>query len=183
MLSRSAHRRRFIESENLDRLERENKFILDSSPWRGFGNKMPPSRFNSTTNQTSVKTNVTTLFGRILPQSEPYCRASFLVKITVPPEYPFKASEVRFLDSIYHPTVNEEGCYRCCMKHMLGDELWEPTKMLANIIEAAIDVIDNIPENLVHAYHPDVAPEYQENRAEFDRKALISTLSFGRPRD
>ncbi len=121
------------------------------------------------------------LQGRILPKTEPYCRASFLIEIKLPIDYPFKPPEVMFLDPIYHPNVDKRGCQSCCTEHLLRDK-WNPTKSLEAFVEATIYNIDNIPP-LNQSVHADRAKEYEYHREKFYENALRCTLSYGRPRD
>ncbi len=75
-----------------------------------FGVNKPPPRFNNTTTTVGYSSEgIITIQGRILPKREPYCRASFLIEITLSRVYPFKPPEVIFLDPIYHPNINHIG--------------------------------------------------------------------------
>jgi ubiquitin-protein ligase len=165
-----------------------------------FVSDIRPARFNNTkATQRSDDKDVIVIHGRILPMSEPYCRASFLIEIALPPEYPFKVPRVTFLDPIYHPNAMEDGTYacccctyRCCHRHP-GDPAcdyigchhgtnWKPTTSLADLIEDTIRIIDRTPDINNLSLNDDYAKEYLFNYSAFYEKALRLTLSYGRPR-
>jgi ubiquitin-protein ligase len=130
----------------------------------------------------SVDTEYSTVIrGRILPQTEPYCHASFLIEITLPPQWPFKPPEVMFLDPLYHSNIDEWSRHRCDCWHNRSPDMWIPKTSLKTIIETVIRVIDDDPDS-----HPirnrECLEEYRNDYQTFYKKALRFTLSFGRPR-
>ena len=126
-----------------------------------------------------LSTKVVTFQGRILPQSEPYCRASFLIQITLPQEYPFKIPEFIFLDPIYHPNVDDSGRH-CCDCAFQALEKYTPARDLANFIEDIIHNIDN-PSSF-HECRNLRVKEYHEDPTAFHHKALEHTREYGRTR-
>ena len=175
------HRRMVLELSQLARLEMENKFILEQSTMGHFGLNQTPPRFNNTTVPAiSCRQDSQVIRGRILPKSEPYCRASFLVQITLPPEYPFRAPELIFSDPIYHPSVDESGKHCCCWFFGNADT-FNPTRNLTQLITCVLDIIDNIHPSSDHMVL-ERAAEYRSNHSRFYQKALKQTLSYGRPR-
>jgi ubiquitin-protein ligase len=125
------------------------------------------------------ETNTVVIHGRILPKTEPYCRASFLIEIRLRPEYPFKELDVTIRDPIYHPNVDESGRHCCCWGFSQY-EAFKPTTPLADFIEAVIRVIDN--PDCSHSCNPQCTQEYQNDYQTFYKKALKLTLLYGRPR-
>jgi ubiquitin-conjugating enzyme E2 L3 len=126
-----------------------------------FGNKKLPACFNNTpVTRCSHKKDLIRLQGRILPKTEPYCRASFLIEITFPREYPFKPPEMLFLDPVYHPNVDERGCSYCCWEHLLWNETYKPTTSVKDLIEAFIRNFDSLAE-IDQAMNTGVASEYR----------------------
>ena len=123
--------------------------------------------------------NTTFIQGRILPQSKPYCHASFLIEIILPPAYPFKEPEVIIRDPIYHVNVDDSG-RNCCCCGFLHNVGYKPTTTLTELIEAVIHVIDN--PDYSHSRNPQLSAEYQDDYQTFYKKALKLTLLCGRPR-
>ena len=163
-------------------LEVENKFILDVDPtgfWSSGG--MPP-RFNRTCLISSVDTeNYLAIRGRVLPRTEPYCYASFLIEITLFAEWPFRAPEVIFLDPIYHPNMDEWNGHRCDCWYAWKLGIWTPRTSLKALIEAIIQVIDDYPDSRFIRNH-ECMEEYRNDYETFYKKASSFVLSFGRPR-
>jgi ubiquitin-protein ligase len=174
-------KRVFADIRKLERLETENKLIIDINPFKSVGNRTIPSRFNNTTITERLNPQNAFVFqARILPQSEPYCQASFLIEISLPPEYPFKRSKITFLDPIYHPRVHKSGKI-CCECRFCGGSGCFRIKPLVDIIEDLIYFIDNISDNFETANF-ECAAEYTDDHPTFYRKALENTLTYGRPR-
>jgi ubiquitin-protein ligase len=115
--------------------------------------------------------------GRIFPEKDPYCFASFLIQIEISPNYPSKMPETFILDRIYHPNVREDG-QPCCWR--FNHEKWQPTTTLIEFIKAIIHTIDN--PHLEHLQNVECANEYRSNYEKFYEKALQYTLKYGRPR-
>jgi ubiquitin-protein ligase len=117
--------------------------------------------------------------GRILPQSEPYFQTSLLVRIILPPEYPFKVPDIFIIDSIYHPNVSELGEHCCCwgFSSITG---FRPTISLAEIINTVVHVIDH--PDCTHSINAECSQEYQNDYKTFYQKALKVTLLHRRPR-
>jgi ubiquitin-protein ligase len=175
-------KRLFSEIKMLECLESENKIIIDVNPLKSFGNQKVPSRFNNTTiTQHLPAVDMNRFQVRILPKTEPYCRASFLIDIRFPPEYPFKEPDITFLDPIYHPSIGNSGHYSGCPKCNC-DETYKPTTMLVETIEHVFHNIDSNPDDS-HICNYECFVEYQNDYQTFYRKALEHTLSYGRPRD
>jgi ubiquitin-protein ligase len=155
---------------------------LDVDP-TGFwsSGKLPP-RFNGTSLIQSADTKYfTVILGRILPQTEPYCHASFLIEIRLPPEFPFKPPQVILLDPLYHPNIDEWSRHLCDCWYTGGSFVWTPKTSLKTIVEAVIRLIDDDPDShSIHNY--ECSEEYRNDYQIFYKKALRFTLSFGRPR-
>ena len=170
-----------MELDKLERLESENKFILDVGLLKCSNDNILPERFNGTTIAKPLDTlDLFTFYGRIFLQTEPYCQASFLIEIKLPQEYPFKEPEITFLDRIYHPIVHESG--RICIDWSFTEtESYSPRMFVADIIDAIVGMIDNSP-NKWYVVNQKCFHEYKNDYPTFYNKALELTLSFGRPR-
>ncbi|CAF1173093.1 unnamed protein product [Adineta steineri] len=131
----------------LEQLELENKFILDISPMAPLPdiNKPPPRFNNSRMTKRPLRKDIMIIQGRILLQSELYCRASFLIEIALPREYPFKRPEITFLDPIYHPNIStsDKYCDCSCDFDFTAGGSYRPTTSLDSIITTIIHIIDS----------------------------------------
>jgi ubiquitin-conjugating enzyme E2 D/E len=185
-------RRIFSEIRKLERLESENKIIIDINPFKSFGNGKIPPRFNNVTiiegfPSTSIieyikAINMFTFQARILPQTEPYCQASFLIEIVFPSEYPFKQPKIIFSDPIYHPNIYDDYSTFSSDGGFPDDYGWyKPTTSLVEIIEKVLSFIDNIPGRANYV-NKKCFKEYEKDYPTFYKKALEGTLSYGRPR-
>jgi ubiquitin-protein ligase len=157
-------------------LEFEKKFILEycslfstDKSLVTYSNKRSPP----------YNTDMTVISGRILPEKDAYCFASFLIQIILPSEYPLKMSPVIFLTPIYHPTVNDDGIHYFSWRYSKSEYTWRPTRMLTDGIDAIINTIDN-PDSKYY-YPQECTDEYQNNYEKFYEKALQYTLKHGRP--
>ena len=169
------------ELRRLERLESKNKFILDVNPIAFYDGNKPPTRFHNTPFIDRFHEKDTFTFqGRILPQTEPYCRAAFPLQISIPPEHPFKPPDVTILDSIYHPHINELGKDCCCWSFKPTEPFWMRPS-LTDIITVVLRLIDTGPD-YDHICNCQCAEEYQNDYETFYKKALELTLSYGRPR-
>lgn len=146
-----------------------------------FSNNKPPPRFNNTTTTyIESATCINIIRGRIFPQTEPYCRASFLIEIKLPRDYPFKMPIVVFLDPIYHPKVDKYGRQCSCWDVDLWDR-WSPAYSLTDLVLSAIRLIDSDPGDH-NCCNYEWAQQYHHNREIFYKTALHLTLSYRRPR-
>ncbi|CAF4180257.1 unnamed protein product [Adineta steineri] len=144
----------------------------------------PPSRFNnSRMTKRPLRKDIMIIQGRILLQSELYCRASFLIEIALPREYPFKRPEITFLDPIYHPNIStsDKYCDCSCDFDFTDGGSYRPTTSLDGIITTIIDLIDS-PFTGEESHNPERLVEYRNDYQTFCKKALECTLSYGRPR-
>lgn len=163
MAAPAVNKRILNEVTKLKEMEKNNdpqavKFILDKSP------------------VDDPSANI--ILGRILPNSNIYNQAAFQIEIKLPPEYPFKAPELRFVTKIYHPNVDDQG--KICVDVLNSNETFKPTTSLTEVVKAVVTLIDH--PNIDHALTPEIAAQYTSKRSEFDRKALEMVKAHGLPR-
>jgi ubiquitin-protein ligase len=171
------NKRLFNELRSIQEWESEKKFILDF--FSSFDADNSSMRSNNTRpTQHSFRVDRPVIRGRILPEKDPYCFASFLIEIRLPFEYPFMMPELIILDQIYHPVVRHDGTHRYCWGLSAGLG-WRPTMPLVDCIKAVISTIDN--PDLAHG-EGEIINEYRNNYKKFYEKALEYTLKYGRPR-
>ncbi|CAF3022327.1 unnamed protein product [Rotaria sp. Silwood2] len=129
-----------------------------------------------TTSVENLESSV--ILGRILPNSQIYNQAAFQIEIKLIIPYPFKPPEVRFITPIYHPNVSDDGKISINILNV-GDS-FSPKTSLVDIVKAIVNLIDN--PDLSNVLQTNIAAEYSQNRAEFDRKALEMVTKHGLPR-
>lgn len=71
------------------------------------------------------------------PKETPYENGIFLLYAQFPGDYPFKAPEIRFITSIYHCNVNNQG--RIC--HSVFDRNYSPALTFRQIIDCVYGLI------------------------------------------
>ncbi|CAF1290551.1 unnamed protein product [Adineta ricciae] len=140
------------------------KFVLERSPFDNDDDDDDNEKI------TGVSSNRLTIIGRIFPNSAIYREGSFRIEIALPAMYPSDPPEIRFLTPIYHISVTDDG--RLSSETVKRDLLWSPRRSLVEIIRALVDYIDH--PNLQFILNHEIAGEFMYNRAEFDRKALMS---------
>lgn len=173
-------KRIWLELQRLERLECEKKFIIDIDSMVIIEDQQEiPFPYDDTRFPTLSLDNRFTFQGRIFPKNEPYCRASYLIKITLVEGYPHTEPELIFLDSIYHPNVDPSGRI-CCKARFENFRTYMVITSLVSVIENIIDIIDN--PNQLHTCNNPHAKEYFQDAEVFKSKALEHTLKYGRPR-
>ena len=95
------------------------------------------------------------------PKDSLYEHGSWKIKITIPKEYPFKSPSVGFLNTIYHPNIDEKSGSVCL--DILNQE-WGPTFSLLNIYETFLPQLlmypnPNDPLNIKAAKHMKEDPD------------------------
>ncbi len=140
--------------------------------------ELPSQSLNNTTaNRHFDNKQEFVIRGRILPEKDPYCLASFLIEIRLPAEYPFKMPEVIFRNPIYHPNVSQNG-QLCCWG--FNYEKWRPKTTLIDVIKAIINTIDN--SHLEYHCNEELVNEYRDNYEKFYETALEYTLKHRQSR-
>ncbi|TFK27391.1 UBC-like protein [Coprinopsis marcescibilis] len=91
----------------------------------------------------------------------PYKGGTFNLKLSLPPNFPFKAPTVTFTTKIYHPGINEEGAI--CVP-VLRDE-WKPTITLSSVLHIIQDKLNNpSPDD---PFEPAIAGVLKNDKAKF----------------
>lgn len=117
------------------------------------------------------------IYARILPEKDPYCLASFLIEIKLPPEYPFAMPQITFIDPIYHINIMNDGRLCCCWGTAAT---FRPTTSLVDLLNSFIEAVNR--PTIDHCTDSNRSIEYQDNYEQFYEKALQLTLNKGRPR-
>jgi ubiquitin-conjugating enzyme E2 L3 len=115
--------------------------------------------------------------GLIVPESPPYNKGAFRVRIDFPAEYPFKPPKITFQTKIYHPNIDEKG--QVCLP-IISPENWKPATRTDQVIQALVALVsDPEPE---HPLRADLAEEYTKDKKKFMKNAEEFTKKFGEKR-
>jgi ubiquitin-conjugating enzyme E2 D/E len=92
----------------------------------------------------------------------------FLVKLTLPTEYPFKPPTVSFATKIYHPNVTNDDKGSMCLGMLRPDE-WKPSSKIAAVLQFARQLLSEpMPDDAVESR---IADQYKNDRGAYDATA------------
>lgn len=110
--------------------------------------------------------NILVWTGLMLPDTSPYNKGAFKVRLTFPAEFPFKPPKITFLTKIYHPNIDEKG--QVCLALILPEN-WKPATRTDQVLQALM-VLVNEPEP-EHSLRNDIGEEYIKDRKKFLKNA------------
>ena len=112
------------------------------------------------------------------PADSPYEGGSFVLDVTFPPQYPFKAPDIKFLTKIYHPNVDPSSFEICADSFSLG-ATWGPTQNMTNILALFGDALkDPTPGDT--PLNTEAAAQFVEDRTAFDSTAQAWTAEHAK---
>lgn len=105
------------------------------------------------------------------PENSPYSEGIFKLEILVPDSYPFAPPSIKFLTKVYHPNIDDNG--RICLDliKMPPKGCWKPTIGIEGLLIAVKMLLQN--PNPGDPLMADIAQEYMNERAEFEKKAKL----------
>jgi len=106
------------------------------------------------------------------PPDSPYAGGVFMVRIHIPPDYPFKPPKVAFVTKVYHPNINSNGSI--CLD-ILKDQ-WSPALTISKVLLSICSLLTdpNPDDPLV----PDIAHQYKGDRHRYEETARQWTMKY-----
>ena len=106
------------------------------------------------------------------PEESPYEGGTFNLSIEFPKDFPFKPPKVEFTTKVYHPNVKSTGTI--CLDIL--KDAWSPDISVSKILMAINNLLIN--PNCDHPLEEEIAKQYKENRAEYDKTAKEWTEKY-----
>ena len=106
------------------------------------------------------------------PSDTPYAGGMFFLTADFPDNYPIGKPEVKFINKIYHLNVSPFDGHVCISTL----NRWKPKTPFYDIMTSIFALFYN--QNPADPYSSDMAEEFQNNKAEFDKKAREWTQQY-----
>lgn len=104
-------------------------------------------------------------------------KGTFLVKLHLPLEYPFKPPVVSFATRIYHPNVTNDDKGSMCLGMLKSDE-WKPSSRLSAVLQFARQLLEEpMPDDAVEAR---IAEQYNNDRKRYEEIARDWTRKYAK---
>ena len=129
----------------------------------------PPSNCSAGPINDNLQEWEATIIG---PSESPYAGGIFKLKINFSDKYPIKPPKVKFITSIFHPNINDQGSI--CLDILNVN--WSPTLTVTKLLLSISSLITdpNPKDPLVKS----IADMYMFKREEYNLKAREYTLRF-----
>lgn len=102
---------------------------------------------------------------------------TFLIKLHLPIEYPFKPPSVSFATRIYHPNVTNDDKGSMCLGMLRSDE-WKPSSKVAAVLQFARQLMEEpMPDDAVEAR---IAEQYKNDRKRYEEVARDWTRRYAK---
>ena len=107
------------------------------------------------------------------PAGTPYEGGIFKIRIKFPDNYPFKAPDVKFNTTIYHPNIKLDTGEICQDVYV---STWAPTQKTDDILKKIISMLQE-PQTST-PLEQEICNEFIKDRALFEKKAKEYTLKY-----
>ena len=108
------------------------------------------------------------------PENSPFEGGTFNLSIEFPKDYPFKPPKVEFTTKVYHPNVKSTGTI--CLDIL--KDAWSPDISVSQILIAIQNLLIN--PNIDHPLEPDIAKQYKEDKAAYEKTAEEWTEKYAK---
>ena len=132
----------------------------------------PPAWCKVTPNEDDMFEFKVTLIG---PEKTPYEGGKFVVAVSVPVEYPFKAPKLKFVTKIYHCNVKAADGSLC-----LGsiETQWSPETKIVDLLLALYQRLQD-PDG-EHALDAETGKAFSSSRSQYDKTAKEWTKKYAK---
>ncbi|KAL8793232.1 MAG: hypothetical protein Q9195_004168 [Heterodermia aff. obscurata] len=114
------------------------------------------------------------------PEDSVYAQGKFHFKMLLPPNYPYDPPMIRFQSKIYHPNIkstsDHKDGYPVCIDILQKDQAWTPMITIDKILVSVRSLFTD--PNPDHPMELEIAREYKNDRATFERKAREYTEKY-----
>ena len=102
---------------------------------------------------------------------------TFVLNITFPTDYPFKAPVLSFKTKIYHPNISNDDKGSMCLG-LLRPEQWKPPTKMRTVLEFVKQIL--LTPEPDEAIEQTIAAEFKNNNKEFTKKAKDWTKTYAK---
>ena len=128
-------------------------------------------------NSTVLLENEEDLFNWIVvmqgPEGTPYEGGIFKLHFKFPENYPFKAPDVKFVTSVYHPNIKLDTGEIC---QDVFASSWAPTQRVTDILEKILTMLREPATST--PLESEICNEFMNNRTKFNENARAHTLKY-----
>jgi ubiquitin-protein ligase len=159
---------------NNRRLSEELKILTEDADVRSY--------FHYESSGLDETSNKFCIYGYLLPQSEPYKRGSYRVRIVLPTGFPSEPPDLHLLTYIYHPAIQEDNskltfCNTCCSFK------WRAGFRIRDLIKQYVYMIDRRDLVYTACTHNSEARElYKRDYVAYENKVLAMVQEHSIPR-
>jgi ubiquitin-protein ligase len=107
------------------------------------------------------------------PQDTIWEGGTFRLLVTFPPEYPFKAPQVRFLTRMYHPNISTQG--GICLDLLI--DKWLPSYHIASLLVSIRSFLDD--PNPDHGLNNEALDCYRNDKVRYEQNVRSYIQQYG----